>query len=257
LNNEKEISLSVVIITYNEEKNIGRCLDSVVDFADEIVIVDSFSKDKTKEICSKYNVKFVEHKFEGHIEQKNYAISQASSPFILSLDADEVVSGELKKSILAAKKNWDADGYCFNRLTNYCGKWIKHTGWYPDKKLRLWDSRKGRWTGQNPHDKYVMQDNAVVKHLKGDLLHYSISTIDQHIVTVNKFSSIAAETKFIKGTKSNLFKIMVYPFWKFIRHFIIHGGFLDGHYGFVISVISSHATFLRYVKLRELNKKKK
>lgn len=255
--NGNKVKLSVVIITYNEEKNIGRCLDAVTEIADEIVVVDSFSIDNTEAICRKYDVKFVKHRFEGHIEQKNFAITQAGSPYILSLDADEVVSEKLKNSIIHKKNNWDADGYRFNRLTNYCGKWIRHTGWYPDEKLRLWDSRKGNWTGENPHDRYEMEKDSKIRHLEGDLLHYSISSIREHIITVNKFSSIAAEAKFRKNKKAQVWKILFFPVWKFLRHFIFKGGFLDGYYGFVISIISSHATFLRYVKLRELNKGKK
>jgi len=137
--------LSVVIITLNEEKNIGRCLESVKDIADEIVIVDSFSTDRTEEICLRYNARFIKHEFVGHIEQKNWAIEQASYLHVLSLDADEELSERLKKSILEVKGNWKHDGYYFNRLTNYCGKWIRHTSWYPARKLRLWDRSKGKW----------------------------------------------------------------------------------------------------------------
>jgi glycosyltransferase involved in cell wall biosynthesis len=127
--------ISVVIITYNEEKDIGRCLDAVKDVADDIVVVDSFSTDRTEEICKEKGARFVQHKFEGHIQQKNWAITQARYPHVLSLDADEVVSERLQKEILKVKENWQADGYYFNRMTNYCGKWIKHCGWYPDRKI--------------------------------------------------------------------------------------------------------------------------
>ena len=152
--------ISVVIITFNEEKNIGRCLESVKNIADEIVVLDSFSTDKTEEICLQHGASFFQHPFDGHIEQKNRAITYATYPHILSLDADEVLSPELEQSIKAVKENWQADGYYFNRLTNYCGKWIRHCGWYPDRKLRLWDSRKGKWGGVNPHDKYMLEPNA-------------------------------------------------------------------------------------------------
>ncbi|MCK5822386.1 MAG: glycosyltransferase family 2 protein [Bacteroidales bacterium] len=250
------IKLSVVIITYNEENNIERCLLSVKDIADDIVVVDSFSTDATQEICKKYNVRIFEHKFEGHIEQKNWAITQAEFPHILSLDADEELSEELKKSIKEVKNNWKYDGYYFNRLTNYCGKWIKHSGWYPDKKLRLWDSRKGKWAGTNPHDKFELNTNCNKYHLIGDLYHYSYYSISQHIETINKFSDIAALARFEKGKKSNFFKIIFSPFWKFIRTYFIKLGFLDGFYGFVISVNSAHSTFLKQVKLSDLNKNK-
>src|ERR1041385_5289202 len=131
------IQLSVVIITYNEEKNIVRCLDSIREIADDIVVVDSFSTDKTEMICKEKGVRFIQHKFEGHIEQKNWAITQAKFPFVLSLDADEAPDEELKKEILKVKADANYDGYKMNRLTNYCGKWIRHCGWYPDTKLRI------------------------------------------------------------------------------------------------------------------------
>lgn len=246
--------LSVTIITYNEEKNIERCLKSVQDIADEIVVVDSFSTDKTEEICNKYNVKFVKHPFEGHIEQKNYAITQATHPHILSLDADEALSPELKNSILEVKTNWTADGYYFNRMTNYCGKWIKHSGWYPDKKLRLWDSRKGKWGGVNPHDKFILEKDCKQAYIKGDLLHYSFYTISQHMDQINKFSDIRSKEMLNQQRKISIVKIIFAPIIKFLKHFILKLGFLDGFTGFIISINSAHSSFLKYVKLRQLKK---
>ncbi len=250
------VNLSVVIITFNEEKNIERCIKSVRSVADEIVIVDSYSTDKTEEICLKEGVKFVKHKFEGHIEQKNWAITQASFPHILSLDADEELSEELIKSIIKVKNNWDKDGYTMNRLTNYCGKWIKHCGWYPDIKLRLWDSSKGEWGGVNPHDKYELKEGCSQTHLKGDLYHFSYYTIQQHIAQSNKFTDILAQAMFNKGKRSSLFKILINPIVKFIKDYFILLGFLDGYYGYLICRISAHATFLKYAKLKQLHLKK-
>lgn len=247
------IKISAVIITYNEERNIQRCLDSLIGVVDEIVVVDSFSTDQTPEICRKAKVKFVQNPFKGHIEQKNFAITQATYPHILSLDADEALTKELTKSILTAKSNFEADAYELNRLTNYCGKWIKHCGWYPDKKLRLWDSRKGHWGGENPHDKYIMQEGCKIKTLKGDLLHYSFYSIEQHVRQVNYFSEIAAKALFEKGKKTSIAYIMISPVVKFIRDYILKRGFMDGYYGLVICVISSYAKFLKYAKLRSLH----
>ena len=249
--------ISAVIITYNEEKNLERCIESVRDIADEIVIVDSFSTDRTKEICKKYELHFIEHKFEGHIQQKNWAITQAKYPHILSLDADEVLSDRLKESIREVKENWTHDGYYFNRLTNYCGKWIRHCGWYPDRKLRLWDSRKGRWAGINPHDKFELNNGSTSRYLKGDLLHYSYFSIAQHIDQVNKFTEIGAMEALKKGRRSDFIKIMMKPIWKFLRDFILKLGILDGYYGYIISKISAHATFIKFVKLREFQKQKR
>ncbi|MEI7596345.1 MAG: glycosyltransferase family 2 protein [Bacteroidota bacterium] len=244
------VPISAVIITFNEEKNIERCLNSLVGIADDIVVVDSFSKDRTKEICLEKGARFIEHAFEGHIEQKNWAITQAKYPHVLSLDADEELSEELKKSILEAKNNWLFDAYSMNRLTNYCGNWIKHCGWYPDTKLRLWDSRKGSWGGTNPHDKYIMNENCSEDHLKGDLFHYSFYTIDQHLQQINKFSDISSKALFNKGVKSSFLKSIYKPMAKFIRNYIIKMGFLDGYYGYVICRLSAYSTFLKYVKLK-------
>ncbi|MFW5820505.1 MAG: glycosyltransferase [Bacteroidota bacterium] len=244
--------LSVVIITFNEEKNIGRCLESIKDVADDIVVVDSYSTDRTEEIVRSHNARFVQHPFEGHIQQKNWAITQAKYPHILSLDADEEPSEQLKDSILAVKENWQYDGYYFNRLTNYCGKWIRHTSWYPARKLRLWDSRKGKWGGINPHDRFILGKGSTRKFLKGDLYHYSYYSINEHIEQINKFSSIVAEAFFAEKRKANIFNILFHPVWRLFRDYIIKLGFLDGFYGLVISVNSAHETFLKYSKLRNL-----
>ncbi|WP_338356856.1 glycosyltransferase family 2 protein [Yeosuana marina] len=143
------IKLSAVIITYNEEEHLEKCLRSLIDVADEIIVVDSFSTDKTPEICNSFNVTFHQHAFEGYIEQKNYAVSLAKHDYILSLDGDEALSETLKSSILKVKNNYQFDGYYCNRLNNYCGQWIKHSDWYPDRKLRLFKKESGEWKGTN------------------------------------------------------------------------------------------------------------
>lgn len=249
------IKLSVVIITFNEEKNIKRCLESVKDIADEIVVVDSFSTDNTKNICEKYEVKFIEHVFEGHIQQKNYAAKKATYNHVLSLDADEVLSDELIQSISEIKNNFLADGYYVNRISSYCGTWIKHCGWYPDRKLRIWDRQKGEWGGQNPHDKFIMHEkSAVLKIVKGDLLHYTYHTISEHVNTINSFSSIEAKARFEKGKHTNLLRMIFKPIFKFINMYILKFGFLDGYYGYLICKNSAHYAFLREIKLKELEK---
>ena len=247
--------ISVVIITFNEEKNIARCLESVKDVADEIVVLDSFSKDKTKDICQEHGVKFYEHAFDGHIQQKNRAITYATYPYILSLDADEALDDTLKKSILDIKQNWTHDGYYMNRLTNYCGHWVRHCNWYPDTKLRLWDSRKGSWTGINPHDKYELKDgDKNTKHIKGDILHYSYYSLEDHYKQVEYFTNIASKAYVEAGKKAPLYKLIVNPVAKFIDHYILHLGFLDGKAGFLISKISAYATYLKYKKIRLITK---
>lgn len=246
--------LSVVIITLNEEKNIGRCLDSVKEIADDIVVVDSLSKDKTEALAVAKGARVVKQKFLGHIEQKNFAITQAKFPHILSLDADEVVSEELKKSILGTKQNWKYDGYTFNRITYYCGRWIKHCGWYPDTKLRLWDSRKGQWGGLNPHDQFFMQKGALIKHLKGDLLHYSYDSIKDHLMVSQKYSEIMAKQLYDKGNKSSKIKMWINPIAKFIKVYFQKKGFNEGLYGLIISWIAAYSTFMKYAYIRHLEK---
>jgi glycosyltransferase involved in cell wall biosynthesis len=250
------IKLSVVIITFNEEKNIARCLDSVKTIADEIVVLDSFSKDKTEEICKTYGVQFFQHAFDGHIQQKNRAITYATSPFILSLDADEALDETLIRSVIEAKKSWKFDGYSMNRLNYYCGKWLKHGGWYPDKKLRLWDSRKGEWGGVNPHDKYELFDKAApTGHLKGNILHYSYYAVEEHYKQAEYFTTIAANALFKSGKKAGFVKTWISPAVRFIRDYIVKLGFLDGRYGYIACKIMAYSTYLKYKKLNQLHRK--
>jgi glycosyltransferase involved in cell wall biosynthesis len=187
------VEISAVIITFNEEEKIEKCLHSLKSIANEIVVVDSFSTDKTKELCLKNGVTFYEHPFKSYIDQKNYAASLAKNNYILSIDADEVLSDELTEEIKKVKQDFTADGYEFNRLSNYCGKWIHHSGWYPDRKLRLWDRRKGKWGGENPHDKFEMQSGSSIKFLKGNLYHYLFTSNTSHIAQANKFSTLGAK----------------------------------------------------------------
>ncbi|MBU0763664.1 MAG: glycosyltransferase family 2 protein [Bacteroidetes bacterium] len=247
-------AISVVIITYNEERNIRRCLDSVRDISDDIVVVDSFSTDRTEEICREYGVRFFQRAFDGYIEQKNYADSLTANDWILSVDADECLSEKLCDSIRATQKNFRCDAYIMNRMTCYCGKWIRHGDWYPDRKLRLWKKTKGKWGGFKIHEKVELDADACTGYLKGDLLHYSYYTVSDHVSQANRFTDVMAESRYMKGKKAGFSRILLRPFWKFIKSFVIRLGFLDGHYGFVISIISSHATFLTYVKLRQLRK---
>jgi len=246
--------ISAVIITFNEEKNIRRCILSLQPVVEEILVVDSYSTDNTVAICQEMGVQVIQHPFEGHIQQKNFGVSQATYDYILSLDADEALSDRLGQSILSAKQNLVADAYAFNRLTNYCGKWIYHCGWYPDRKLRLWKKQTGSWGGTNPHDKVIMAQGQKPIHLTGDLLHYSFYTLDQHIEQINYFSSISAEAAFREGKRSNLLKILYKPLAKFLKGYVLKAGFLDGYYGWIICVNSAHAKFLKYTKLYELQR---
>jgi glycosyltransferase involved in cell wall biosynthesis len=251
------LNLSVVIITFNEEKNIERCIDSVQGLADEILVVDSFSTDATKQICLNKKVRFIEHRFEGHIEQKNWAAEQARFSFVLSLDADEALSKELYEEIKNVKVNPLFDGYSMNRLTNYCGKWIRHCGWYPDKKMRLWKKGKGQWNGTNPHDKFELFEGSKGGYLGGDILHHSYYNLNDHIKQIHYFTDIASKVAYNQGKRSSYVKVVFHPFVKFNRDYFFKLGILDGFEGFLISLISAFATFLKYAKLLEYQKKTK
>lgn len=249
------IRLSAVIITFNEERNIARCIDSLQGVADEIIIVDSFSKDKTEAICKAKGVKFITHAFEGYIQQKNFALEQAENQFVISLDADEALSQELRASILKVKDDFSSDCYSFNRLTNYCGHWIRHGGWYPDRKVRLIRKGMAAWGGENPHDRLIPHDGAKAVHLPGDLLHYSYYTVEEHDRQIDKFSSISAEPLYRAGKRSSRFKVAVKPVIRFVRDYFLKTGFLDGSVGLTIAIRSYKAARMKYVRLLEFQKK--
>jgi glycosyltransferase involved in cell wall biosynthesis len=247
------LPVSAVIITYNEERNIKRCLESLHNLVQEIVVVDSYSSDQTKAICLVYpNVRFIENRFEGHIQQKNFALDQASNDYVLSLDADEALSEELRKTILKIDFSKPADAYTFNRLSNYCGTWIRHGSWYPDVKLRLFNRKIVRWKGINPHDKAELLQPGSIVHLKGDLLHYTYYTVDEHIRKLDYFSTLAANAYFELGKKASAFNLLVRPPFAFFRDYVLRCGFMDGYSGWLIARLTAIYTFQKYVKLRQL-----
>jgi glycosyltransferase involved in cell wall biosynthesis len=249
----KAVSLSAVIIAYNEERNIGRCLDSLKDIVDEIVVVSSYSTDNTKELAIGKGARVIEQEFLGYAEQKNFATSQASFDHILSLDADEALTDELRNSIIAAKTNWQYDGYWMSRLTNYCGSWIRHGGWYPDKKVRLFDRRVARWKGERLHEGIEI-DESRCGALSGDLLHYSFYTISDHMKVIDKYTEIQAQELFDRGSRAGLGHLILRPAFKFFRDYIIKAGFLDGFAGYCVAKLSAKATFVKYAKLKMLQK---
>ncbi|MBQ6726415.1 MAG: glycosyltransferase family 2 protein [Bacteroidales bacterium] len=253
------MKLSAVIITHNEERNIVRCLDSLQSIADEVVVVDSGSTDKTEELCRKYDVRFEKHPWEGYSEQKNFADSLATNDWIFSIDADEALSDTLRNSIIALKHNEisDTDVFLVNRLTNYCGHWIHHCGWYPDRKIRLFNRNAKRWTG-TIHETLADTATATAETLlAGDLLHYSYYSVEDHIRQADKFSTLTAKEAFRKGRKASAAAIWFKPKWKFFKDFVIKGGFLDGYAGYQVCKISAFATFMKYSKLRMLHQNEK
>lgn len=257
--NAGKMKISTVVITFNEERNIERCLRSVMEVSDEIIVVDSYSTDRTIEIAEEFGARIFKREFEGHIQQKSWAISQASEKYVLSLDADEALDELLVDYIRKLKEeDTPAEGYIFNRLTNFCGKWIRHCGWYPDRKLRLFRKEHVTVAGLNPHDKFILPSQAKLKIVpKGDILHYSFYSISEHIHQIQKFSTIAAESALKKGRNASvLFDIIGDPIYTFFKKYFLQLGILDGYYGFVISINTSYSKFLKYIKLKELHAKK-
>jgi len=247
-------SISVVIITFNEERNLARCLESVKDIADEIVIVDSHSTDRTIEIARSYNARIVDLAFTGYGEQKNFATTLAANDWILSLDADEVVTQVLKNSIQEVKKAPRYDVYQMPRLTNYCGKWIRHCGWYPDRQTRLYNRTKGRWVEKKVHEYWALNNVGNTGLLKGDLEHYSFTTLSEHLKKIEKYTELAARAAAADGRKVGFIKIVISPIWHFISEYFFKLGFLDGFYGYVICKLSAYSTFIKYSKIRLYSK---
>ncbi len=248
-----ERKLSAVIITFNEERNITRCLDSLVSIADDIVVLDSFSTDRTAGLCSAYALTFEQRPWAGYSASKNYANSLAKHDLILSIDADEALSDELLASIREFKAEDNEAAGRFNRITNYCGHWVRYGGWYPDAKIRVFDRRFTHWTGEI-HEELSFTRDTEIRQLKGDCLHYSYYSQEQHLRQRDKFTTIAAQDLFERGKKAPWHKLAFSPIVKFIRDYFLKLGFLDGKTGFTIARISAGATYMKYKKLRDLNK---
>lgn len=244
--------LTAVIITFNEARNIKRCVASLQGVADEIVVVDSFSTDATPSICKGLGVQFHQREWKGYSKQKNYGNGLASNDWILSIDADEAISDELKRSILNEKENGKDHNFSFSRLTNYCGRWIHHSGWYPDTKVRMFNRTKDDWQGE-VHERLTVVPETV-KKLKGDLLHYSYHSVSDHVKRADTYSSLGATELFENGREASLVKLLFNPWLKFNKMYFIKLGMLDGMEGFAIALITAYGTFLKYIKLYYLAK---
>jgi glycosyltransferase involved in cell wall biosynthesis len=250
------IKISAVVITYNEESNIGRCIDSLKPVADEILIVDCFSNDNTKRICLEKGVTFYENEFLGFAHQKNYAVNLAKHDFILSLDADEYLSSQLIESIFEVKQNCFSNGFSMNRLSSYSGEWIRTCGWYPDSKLRLWRKEEGFWKGGGIHEWVEMKQPVKIQHLQGDLLHHAYDNITQFLEKIQRYSDIYAIEHRLK-VHSSAFKVFYKTLYAFFKSFILKRGIFDGYKGLLISVCNANFVFYKYSKLLEANKQLK
>jgi glycosyltransferase involved in cell wall biosynthesis len=249
----RAVRISAVVITLDEERNIGRCLDSLRGVADEVVVLDSGSRDGTERIVLERGATFVHQDWLGYGPQKNAAVERASSEWVLSLDADEALSDELRASILRLKAEGPrADGYEVNRLNWYCGRFLRHSGWYPDRKLRLWRRGAVRWDESSIHELARPAAGVRVDRLEGDLLHYTCETREQHLRTIERFTTLSAEALARQGKRRQAWKRFVSPPAHFLRSYVLRLGFLDGRAGFDACRLSAYATWLKYDKLRRL-----
>ena len=246
------IKISAVILSFNEERDIGRCLESVMDIADEVLVLDSFSTDGTEAICRKYGVRFEQHKFDGYVAQKNRALQMATYDYVLSLDADEALSEQARQEVRKAKSEWSHDGYIFNRRNSYCGRWMRFTTWYPDRKLRLFDRRKAMWMGFDPHDYIRMNPGSTVVHMKGDLLHWAIHTKEEQLAKMEQFARISARFYFDQGIRPGMVSAVIHCVWRWFREYCIHLGILDGKAGWQVASFSALYVWRKYYYLRQL-----
>ncbi len=243
------MKISACIIGLNEERNIAACLESLQGVVDEIVYVDSHSTDKTVALVKKFTKKVFFRKFDNYVAQKNFAAEKATFDWVLNLDCDERLSPELRESILALKQSSpDKVGYRFNRLTWYIYRFIRHSGWYPDDKVRLYNRRGCSWQGDKVHEIINAPADKTGK-LRGDLLHYSFHSIDDHLKTIKNYSEMAAQAMFARGRKVSLAGVFARALWVIIRKFFFEFSFLDGSAGIIITYYSAVATYTKYVKL--------
>jgi glycosyltransferase involved in cell wall biosynthesis len=240
--------ISACIISFNEEDKIEDCLRSLQSVVDEIIVVDSLSTDRTKDIAARYTDKIFDQKFLGHVEQKNLAVSKASHDWILSLDCDERLTPELAASILKIKDNLEqADAYRMARKTFYVYRWLNHC-WYPDFKVRLFNKTTAKWGGVNPHDRVQVDGNNIVT-LTGDIQHYSFDSISEHIRTLDYFTEIGAREIIRRNKPVSMISPWTHGFWTFARLYVFKRGFLDGYAGLVVSVLSGMHAFVKYNKV--------
>ncbi len=244
--------ISCIIITRDEATNIRRCLDSV-SWADEIVVVDSGSTDDTKKIASEFTDRIFDLKWEGFGPTKEFARTQAREEWILSVDADEEVSDELKGEIRRMVDSTDpADGYLIPRRSNFLGRWIRHGGWYPDLVLRLFRKDSGRFTLSMVHEE--VQVRGRIGRLKNDLLHHTDPDFDHYLAKLNRYTSLDAVGLFDAGGKSRLRDITLRPPVVFVKMYLVKAGFLDGIHGLILALASAFHVFSKYVKLWHLGK---
>ncbi|MBZ0272933.1 glycosyltransferase family 2 protein [bacterium] len=245
--------LTATIITKNEESNIERCVRALA-FADEVLVLDSGSTDRTVEIARSLGARVEVTDWPGHVKQKQRAVDRATHDTILAIDADEVVTDELRASIQRVLNASDlAAGYELTRKTFYLGRWIEHCGWYPEWRVRLFDRRRARWTGFDPHDRVACDGKP--GRLAGDLLHYSYRDIAHHLTRINEYTTTMAHEHRAAGKHARVRDVLIRPWWNFLKKYFLQRGFLDGVPGLIVCVLAAYYVFLKYAKLWELSRR--
>lgn len=247
--------VSVVIITFNEENIIEKCILAAQKVADEVIIVDSFSTDNTKKICLKLQTKFIEQKWLGYSAQKNFGVSKAENNWILSLDADEILSDDFVQNFNQLQNLEENTVYQICRLNHYCGQWIKHGRWYPEWRNRLYNKNFAQWNGDLVHEdlELLKETKAKVFKIKGDVFHYSMKSKTEHLEKIEIYATLSAQKLKQKDKKASFVKRYLSPISKFIIDYFFRAGFLDGKLGFQIAKLNAYETFLKYKKLHKLN----
>lgn len=242
------MKISATIITLNEERNIARAMESL-RCVDEIVVMDSGSTDRTAEIAAKLGARVIESPWPGYAKQKNLAAEQASHEWILSLDADESLSEALEAEIWQLKKTGPRfDAYTMPRMAQYLGRWIRHSGWYPDRKVRLYRRDKAAWEGAFVHES--VQVSGRVGHLESNLLHFTCSSLSEHLRTMDRYTTLAAEQLLATGGKPTWPRLIFVPPWTFLRTYVLKLGFLDGAEGLAIASMAAFYNYLKFAKAR-------
>ena len=247
-------TISAAIITFNEERNIRRCILALQKCVDEIVVLDSFSTDRTAEICKELGVKFLQKEWMGYSKAKNFLNEHTTCDYIFSIDADEAPNEELQQEILRIKAQGLNGVYSINRITNYCGKWIHHSGWFPDVKIRIFPKEKAKWAGDLVHEELEYDKELTTSELNGLLEHYSYYSFKEHRQRADKYSLLTATKYAENGKKAGVFKPFLSGVGRFISMYILKKGFLDGKMGFKIAWISAQSNILKYKEVRRLSK---
>jgi glycosyltransferase involved in cell wall biosynthesis len=249
--NQMAIRISATIITFNEERNIARVIESL-RCCDEILVLDSGSNDRTVEIATKLGARVVEASWHGYAAQKNIAAELATHDWVLSLDADESLSEALEAEIWHIKKNGpEFDGYTVPRLAQYLGKWILHCGWYPDRKVRLFDRRKAKWVGQYVHESVQVEGR--VGHLKSNVLHFTCNSLSEHLRSMDTYTTLAAQEIVARRRHVPFSRLLFDPMWTFFRTYVVKQGYLDGVEGLAIAYTAALYNFVKYAKARDMS----